>query len=98
MRLIALGNALYWIVASLVVLGGFVIFVATMVKQIWTNAVERRAESIREVYHFDTRVDICNFFFGPVSDPVRPTTPELRRMPPSRSSKRELEPRHSSRF
>jgi hypothetical protein len=32
MRLIALGNALYWIVASLVVLGGFVIFVATMVK------------------------------------------------------------------
>jgi hypothetical protein len=36
--------------------------------------VERRAESIREVYHFDTRVDIYNFFFGPVSDPVRPTT------------------------
>jgi hypothetical protein len=82
MRLIALANALYWIVASLVVLGGFVIFIASMLKHLWTNVVEQRAKPVRDVYHFNTKVDTYNFFFSPVSAPVRPATlPNLQDVP-----------------
>jgi hypothetical protein len=63
MRLIALANALYWIAASLVVLGGFVVFVASVTKHLWDRAVERQAESVRHIYQVNTKVDVYNIFF-----------------------------------
>jgi len=77
MRLIALANALYWIVASLVVLGGFVVFVTSVTKHLWDRAVERKAESLRHIYNVNTKVDVYNIFFEANDRAENP----LRRLP-----------------
>lgn len=64
MRLIALADSLYWIAGSLVVIGGFFVFLATVIKQLWDHSVTRKAETMRPTYNFQTNVDIYNIFFG----------------------------------
>jgi hypothetical protein len=68
-RLIATADSLYWIAGSLVVIGGFFLFVASMIKHLWDSSVERRARSMRHVYNFNTNVDIYNIFFDERSSP-----------------------------
>ena len=76
MRLIAIADSLYWIAGSLVVIGGFFVFVASTIKHLWDQAVERRAKSMSPTYNFQTNVDIYNIFFGPE------TTSNLQELPP----------------
>lgn len=71
MRLIALADSLYWIAGSLVVIGGFFVFLATVVKQLWDHSVTPKAETMRPTYNFQTNVDIYSIFFGGTAG-VRP--------------------------
>ena len=77
MRLIAIADSLYWIAGSLIVIGGFFVFIGSVLKHLWDQAVERRAKSMTPTYNFQTNVDIYNIFFGPES------TPDARGLPAS---------------
>jgi len=81
---IALADALYWIVASLVVLGGFVVFVCTVVKHLWDEAVKRKTRPVGDVYNFNTQIDVYNVFLGPAATPSesRQLIADLRAAPP----------------
>jgi hypothetical protein len=62
-RLLVLADALYWIAGSIIVIGGFFVFLGSMIKHLWDRAVQRKAESMRHVYIHNTNVDIYNIFF-----------------------------------
>lgn len=63
MRIIALADALYWIAGSIVVIGGFFVFLASAIKHVWTSAVERKAATMKNTYLYQTNIDIYNVFF-----------------------------------
>jgi hypothetical protein len=86
-RLILLGNALYWIAGSLLVIGGFLVFTASTIKHLWDRAVERKAESLWHIYHFKTNVDVYNIFFEAGG---RAPSSRERLPPPAESMQKEL--------
>lgn len=74
-RLITLADSLYWLAASLVVIGGFFVFIGSVIKHLWTSAVERKAATMKNTYHYQTNIDIYNIFFG--AQPRAPRPPSL---------------------